>query len=180
MFSKIIDIEEIECTEIFDVLYKYFDDDFISNKTYLNYSIYIDPQSHKKDEDKELAFWHLTSRDTKIHKKKGKRWFTETHRVLDYRRAERLSWIKKIIENHTIADVKVFYHQESNEKRDIRLYLWLEKFDFVVILQKLGNSSSFLVTSFYVDRIGKRKEYTKRYNKYTSKTDIKLKDCEWF
>jgi hypothetical protein len=180
LFSRVIDIEEIESTEIFDVLYKYFDDDFISNKTYLNSSIYIDPQSHKKDEDKELSFWHLTSRDTKIHKKKGKRWFTEIHRVLDYRRAERLSWIKKIIENYTITDIKVFYHQESNEKRDIRLYLWLEKFDFVVILQKLGNSSSFLVTSFYVDRDGKRKEYTKRYNKYISKTDIKLKNCEWF
>lgn len=180
MFSTIIDIDEIETTQLFDVLYRYFHNDFVAQKTYLNGHIHIDPKSHQKDEEKELVFWHLTTKETKINKKIGKRWVTEIERVFDCRRAERLSWIKKIIENHSIADIKMFYHKETNVKEDIRLYLWLEDYDFVVILQKIGQNSSYLVTSFYVDRDGKRNEYKRRYKAYTKKSDENLKNCEWF
>ena len=180
VFSDMIDLDEIEVTEFFDVLYEYFCEDFIDVKTYLNKSIYINPKSHKKDDGKELVFWHLTTRETKVQKKVGNRWIVEKERLTDYRRAERLLWIKLIIENHFIDDIKMFYHKETNIKKDIRLYLWLEEYDFVVILQKLGKSSSYLVTSFYIDRDGKRKEYKKRYNNYITKSDVKLKNCEWF
>ena len=180
MFSEIIDLDTIETTELFDVLYEYFCEDFVDNKTYLNKSIYINPKSHQKDNDKELVFWHLTTRETKVQKKVGNRWIVEKDRLTDYRRSERLIWIKNIIENHFIDDIKMFYHKETNTKEDIRLYLWLEDYDFVVILQKLGRSSSYLVTSFYIDRDGKRKEYLKRYNHYIRKNDEKLRNCEWF
>ncbi|MFW2590666.1 hypothetical protein ACN5PC_01960 [Aliarcobacter butzleri] len=182
MFSKIIDLDSIEITELFEVLYEYFCEDFIDNKTYLNSNIYINPRTYKKDKEtgKEIDFWHLTTRENTYTKKEGKKFIKVKERLPDYRRSERLRWIKKIIENHTIDDIKLFYHQESNEHKDIRLYLWLEDYDFVVILQKLGKSSSFLVTSFYIDRDGKREEYLKRYDNYISKTDESLKDCEWF
>lgn len=180
MFSAIIDIDEIETTQLFDALYRYFHEDFVAQKTYLNSEIYIDPKSHQKDEEKELVFWHLTTKETKINKKIGKRWVTEIERVFDGRRAERLSWIKKIIENHSETDIKMFYHKETNEKQNIRLYLWLEDYDFVVILQKIGKNSSYLVTSFYIDRDGKRNEYKRRYEVYNKKSDENLKDCEWF
>lgn len=87
--------------------------------------------------------------------------------------------MKEILENHTHEKIKLFYHRESNKKRDIRLYLWAYKDDFVVILQKLGKSSSFLVTSFYIDHQGKRDDYQKRYEKYQN-GDETLKGCEWF
>lgn len=180
VFSEIIDLDTIEITELFDVLYDYFCADFVDNKTYLNSNIYINPKSNQKDDGKELVFWHLTTRETKIQKKVGNRWIVEKERLPDYRRSERLVWIKKIIENHAIDEVKMFYHQETNMTKDIRLYLWLEDYDFVVILQKLGKSSSYLVTSFYVDREGKRQEYQKRYKNYNSKKDVKLIGCEWF
>lgn len=180
MFSTLIDIENIEAVKLFDVLYRCFYDDFVAQKTYLNSQIYIDPKSHQKDEEKELVFWHLTTKETKIDKKIGKRWVTIMERVFDFRRAERLTWIKKIIENHSMADIKIFYHKETNEKQDIRLYLWLEDYDFVVILQKIGKNSSYLVTSFYIDRYGKRNEYKRRYEVYSKKSDENLKNCEWF
>lgn len=182
MFSEIIDLEDIEISELFEVLYKYFCEDFLYTKTYLNKNIYINPRTYKKDKEtnKEIDFWHLTTKDIIYAKKIGNKIVKIKERLPDYRRAERLRWIKNIIENHTIEDIKLFYHQETNEKRDIRLYLWLEDYDFVVILQKLGKSSSFLVTSFYIDRDGKRNEYTRRYNNYKSNSDENLKNCEWF
>ena len=87
--------------------------------------------------------------------------------------------MKEILANHTHEKIKLFYHRESNKKRDIRLYLWAYEEDFVVILQKLGKSSSFLVTSFYIDHQGKRDDYQKRYEKYRN-GDKTLKECEWF
>ncbi|MDD3325163.1 MAG: hypothetical protein PHN38_08620 [Sulfurospirillaceae bacterium] len=63
---------------------------------------------------------------------------------------------------------------------NIRLYLWLEDYNFVAILQKIGKNSSYLVTSFYIDRDGKRNEYKRRYEACSKKSDENLKDCEWF
>lgn len=181
MFSEILDLDIIEADKIFDELYTYFSRDFLEEDTYLNSSIYINPRRFRKDQGKELDFWHLTTKENIYYKKdENNRQKKVIERLLDPRRAERIEWIKKIIENHTISDIKLFYHQESNAKRDIRLYLWLEEHDFVVILQKLGKSSSFLVTSFYVTHDGKREEYKNRYEIYTNKSDENLKDCEWF
>lgn len=46
------------------------------------------------------------------------------------------------------------------------MYLWAYDHDFVVILQKLGKSESFLVTSFYITHEGKRVDYDKLYDEY--------------
>jgi hypothetical protein len=60
------------------------------------------------------------------------------------------------------------------------LYLWLHEKNFVVILQKLGKSSSFLVTSFYIDHEDKKVDYQDYYENYTNGLDIDLAGCEWF
>lgn len=181
MFSYIIGVEDIEADEIFDYLYEsYFVEDFIEQKTYLNGNIYINPESYKKADEKELAFWHLTTREKKYTKKEGKRFITYKERLLDVRRADRLEWVKKIIENHSLADIKCFYRKETTEKKPIRLYLWLHEKDFVVILQKLGASSSFLVTSFYIDHEDKKVDYQNYYENYTNGNDTDLAGCEWF
>lgn len=178
VFSEIIDLDTIEITELFDVLYDYFCEDFVDNKTYLNSNIYINPKSYKKDDGKELVFWHLTTRETKIQKKVGNRWIVEKERLPDYRRSERLVWIKKIIENHTHDSIKLFYYKEKTNL--VRLYLWAFDEDFIVILEKLGKSSSYLVTSFYVDKNYNRDTYYKRYDDYVNKKDKELENCEWF
>jgi hypothetical protein len=181
MFSCIIGVEEIEATEIFDYLYEsYFVEDFIEQKTYLNGNIYINPESYKKDENKELAFWHLTTREKQYTKREGKKFVTYKERLLDIDRADRLEWVKKIIENHTLPDIKCFYKKETTNKKPIRLYLWLHEKNFVVILQKLGKSSSFLVTSFYIDHEDKKVDYQDYYENYTNGLDIDLAGCEWF
>lgn len=183
MFSYVIGVEDIEATEIFDYLYEsYFVEDFIEQKTYLNSTIYIDPQSsnENKEEGKELTFWHLTTRERKYTVKEDNRFVSYKERLLDIDRADRLEWVKKIIENHSISEVKCFYKKETKDKKPIRLYLWLYAKDFVVILQKLGKSSSFLVTSFYITHSKKKEDYQEYYDNYISGLDIELKNCEWF
>ena len=181
MFSHIIGVEEIEATKIFDYLYKeYFYVDFIQDKTYLAGNIYIDPQCRRKDSGKELSFWHLTTREKRYTKKIGGKYVEYKERLLDVDRADRLEWVKKIIENHTDSRIKLFYKRETKAKKPIRLYLWAYEEDFVVILQKLGKSSSFMVTSFYITHSKKRDDYQKYFEVYKRGKDESLNGCEWF
>lgn len=180
MLSEPLALSRIDATKIIDTLYKIFHRDFIANKTYLAERIYINPRTHRKDEGKELDFWHLTTKEEKERVwENGKPVWKVIDRYPDFDRACRLEWVKQILTNHSHESIKMFYHQESNKKRDIRLYLWAHDEDFVVILQKLGKSSSFLVTSFYVAHAGKRRDFEKRYNDYHSGS-AGLTGCEWF
>lgn len=180
MLSDILNLEQIDATKIMDFLYEIFHRDFVSSRTYLADKIYINPRSHNKDEGKEKDFWHLTTREIKEKVWVNRRPVWQVvDRYPDFRRSERLEWVKQILTNHSHESIKMFYHRETNKKRDIRLYLWAYDSDFVVILQKLGKSSSFLVTSFYVDNEGKVEEYKKRYENY-SNGDKELANCEWF
>ncbi len=180
MLKSPLPLNRIDATQLFEYLYSFFRRDFVDNKTYLNQSIYIDPRSHRLDEGKELDFWHLITRNEKLTVKEGNRYVQKTERYPDFRRAERIEWVKLIIDNYTDPAIKLFYHQETNQKRDIRLYLWAYENDFVVILQKLGKSSSFLVTSFHIDHDGKKLDYERRYQLYESKQQAELRGCEWF
>ena len=170
MFSEIIDFSSC-CKEEdrIEFLYSIFRNDFIINRCFLADKIYIDPKSHQKKDSKERVFWHII---TKTNPKTKKREF-------DINRASRIHWIKKIILNCFDKEIKLFYHYESKQKV-IRLYLWAYRQDFIVIIQKLGDTSSYLVTSFYIEKHYNRKIYQKRYETYLSKKDKMLEGCEWF
>jgi len=181
MLDKVIDLSEVEATEQTEHLYSnYFYPDFVSGKTYLNNNIYIDPISFEQEDGYEKTFWHLTTRDHSYPKKVGKRFINVKERLVDYARAERLDWVKKIIENAHDERIRVFYHVESGGKKELRLYLWLHEQDFVVILQKLGKGRSFLVTSFYIDVDKKRQTFQQRYEVYVNRSVEALQGCEWF
>ena len=181
MLEKVIDLAEIEVADQTEYLYsEFFYPDFVGGNTYLNDNIYIDPVSFEQEDGYEKTFWHLTTRDTEYVRKVGKRHIKVKERLIDYGRAERLDWVKKIIENAHADSIKAFYHIESDGKKDLRLYLWLYEQDFVVILQKLGKSSTFLVTSFYINVDKKRKIYQRRYDAYVSGSVPELQGCEWF
>lgn len=169
MLNPPLNLSEIAATQIIDTLYDIFCRDFVHSRTLLAQKIYIDPRSHRKDEGKELDFWHLTTREEKqqVWVNNRPQW-QSTGRYPDLKRGARLEWVKQILINHNHPDVTMFYHEESNAKKNIRLYLWAHNHDFVVILQKLGKSSSFLVTSFHIEHTGKRQDYEKRYQFFRS------------
>lgn len=167
MFGDIIDFDSC-CgeNEIIEFLYEVFKNDFIINKCYLADKILIDPKSDQLHDGKEEIFWHVVTR-----KDRGRR-------KLDKHRACRIKWIKPIILNHTHEKIKMFYYFEDTGK--VRLYLWAYEVDFVVILQKLGVKSSYLVTSFYIDNQKKRDVFQRKYTDYIEKKDTRLDGCEWF
>lgn len=167
MFGEIIDFQSCcEESKKIDYLYGIFEIDFIKNSVFLNGTVYIDPKTHDKQDGKENVFWHIITR-----KERGQREF-------DFLRACRIKWIKPMIVNCSDAKIKTFYYYEDNKK--IRFYLWAYEYDFVVILQKLGNTSSYLVTSFYIDNQRKRDIFQKKFENYQNGADIRLKGCEWF
>jgi len=181
MLSEPLQLGKVDSSQLFEFLYTFFHRDFVANETYLNQSVYINPQSGRLEDGKEQVFWHLTSRENKRQVREGNRWvWISEGRFPDYARSERIEWVKQILDNHDHPSIKLFYHQESNTRRDVRLYLWAHEHDFVVILQKLGRSTAFLVTSFYVDDAGKRRDYEKRYCIYQAKTNLAIAGCEWF
>lgn len=180
MLSAPLDLGRIDAVKLFDYLYSFFHRDFVATPVRLNGQIHIDPQSYKMDEGKENSFWHLTSRKQSWPIKEGNRTIIKEERLPDFRRAERIEWVRQIITNHANAAIRCFYHRESNKKREIRLYLWAYADDFVVIMQKLGRSSAFLVTSFYIDHQGKRDDYERRHRRYNSGQAQELRGCEWF
>jgi len=181
VLSQPLDLSKIDTCALFDYLYDFFKRDFVTNKTYLNRCIYINPQTGRKDNGKEASFWHIISREKKIKIRDGNRYVWKAMgRAYDVHRSERIEWVKQIIDSHDDDKVKFFYHKETTGRRPIRLYLWAHEDDFVVILQKLGRTSSFLVTSFYIDHAGKRRDYQKRLTAYQNKNLVELALCEWF
>lgn len=168
MYPELIDIPLNDST--YDFLYHFFVRDFIKTRTCLNGVIYINPRSNIKEDGKEKVFWHLVTSDQYIN--------GEKQRLLDTFRAERLHWVKLMIDQFTHESIKMFYYIEENNK--IRLYLWAYEKDFVVILQKLGNKDAYLVTSFCIKYAKKRADFKKRHEDYMNKKNKRLNGCEWF
>jgi len=167
MLKPVLNLGQVEASGLIDYLYNIFNRDFVQRQSMLGGKMWVDPRCEKKELGKEQTFWHLITR--------GK-----DDRFPDYRRAERLEWVRQLIESPHDPCVKFFYHKESNPKQDIRLYLWAEADDFVVIIQRLGKSKAFLVTSFYVDQSAKREDYRKRFSYYASGSDVALTSHTWF
>lgn len=169
MFSTTLDLSaHTSLDEIFDALYEVFQRDFIEQRTYLNEIVYINPHHQGVMDGKEETFWHIVTRKndkTKV-------------REFDAARAQRIEWVKRIIDNHIHTEVKCFYYFE--EDRKIRFYLWAHNHDFLVILQKLGATESYIVTSFFIDNDRKRDKTQKKFEDYIAKKDSRLMGCEWF
>lgn len=98
------------------------------------------------------TFEHLITRRS-IHS--GKRHF-------DAQRANRLHWIRPIIENYDNPVIN--YFEEKNDDGQLQYFFHYYERDFIVILRDLPNGR-MLITSYYVDAY--RKNYFRRkYERY--------------
>lgn len=103
------------------------------------------------DEDKEAKFWHLVTREQ-----------PDGVRDPDPDRAERLCWIRPMIENP--QHFKTWKYLEVGRVVEYRWYIWAENDNFVVILAE-REGLYHLITSFWVNNwnVGKlNKKYAKR------------------
>lgn len=131
-------------------LYSIFKRDFIYNKTIFK-GEQIDFDRRKIDDDKEEIFWHLITKTDKKTKE----------RLPDFRRAERLPWIKPIVLND--KNDFILFWEDWIKQRSFRIYFWIRLYDYVVILEKDHNRNFYiLISAFHVDQ-HKRRDLWKRY-----------------
>ena len=93
----------------------------------------------------------------------------EGYRLIDYARARKLPWIRAVIDNHKMPEVSVFW--VAHHVDGMRLILWLEDFDFVVILSrkrrpnKAEDRGAIIITAYDVDPRHRRRFSKLRENK---------------
>ena len=114
------------------------------------------------DDGKPAAFVHITTEDD----------HDSGERVICLRRCERISWIRSIIEHADDPSVLVWEKdQKTDKRRAIRTYLFLEKQDFLVILQRI-KYGHYMITAIYVDNPGQKKKHLKAYETYKNSPKI--------
>lgn len=110
---------------------------------------------HPVCKGKYVGFEHIITRESKY---KGKR-------IFDRERANKIHWIKPIIEN--VHDVRIKYFERINENGFNQQFYWYESKSFLVIVREV-NPEMFLITSFSVDKI-ERNKYKEWYEEYKNK-----------
>ncbi len=89
-------------------------------------------------------------------------------RGIDYARANRLPWVKAMLENYLQPEVTAFW--DHNPSQDT-LYLWLADLDFVVILRPknddymITGQKRVIITAYCVDQRWQRKDLQKKYGR---------------
>ncbi len=120
---------------------------------------------HRKDS----LFWHLTTRSVKkikIPRRKKKFYpagqaYIDDGRYPDLRRCERLPWVRASIEKAGEPEVLAWDYEEGD--LTIKTYVWLKDYDFTVIMKRFPDNKRRLITSFYVDKSYKRKDFERKY-----------------
>jgi hypothetical protein len=136
-------------------MYGIFLNDFVRNTLYVKGKMVrykTNPSKHPLFRGMHDTFVHVVTRESKI---RGKREF-------DQQRANRIHWIRPILEN--AKDERIWYFERQNENDENQEYYWYESQDFLVILKPI-EPDVLLVTSFYVDK-DKKKQLRGWYQKY--------------
>lgn len=132
-----------------EVLYSFFKDDFINKIPRFNgLGVGI---KHELLNGKEITFWHIISEGD-----------VETERIPNIRRCERIRWPRPIIEYSNAPEIKIW---EIEKKRSKRVYLWLELYDYLVVLIK-KSSYYLLLTAFPIEYEHYRNKLRKEYDDY--------------
>ncbi len=141
-------LKEFNLEQIND-FYKIFVNDFIDNPVVINgKKIKIAPVNSRIKEFNEYneSFVHVITRDTS----KG--------RIYNADRANRIHWIKPILENS--ESKSILYFKWIDENNVCKEHFWFFKRDFIVVLKPIS-SDLMLVTAFCVDKDEKEKFYEK-------------------
>ena len=143
---------EGEYNDIIDKAYEIFKRDFIDNTTkYDGVPVIYDKRIIAASMGKKVGFWHLISKEMKPLE----------GRFLDKERAQRLPWIKPLIERE-FEGVLHFEYDEGSKDKGIRTYIWLKDYDYLVVLKKRGNVY-ILITAYCILSSTSRHNIQRRY-----------------
>lgn len=134
-------------------LYGIFHTDFVTSCPHFRGAKVV--LGHQKIEDgKEWVFWHIIQ--------EGK---DEQNRLPNFRRCERIRWIRYIIENADTGNVNIW---ENKRDRDTRICLCYGNWEYLVILTKRP-TYLILVTAYPIEHEATKKKLQKEYNDYIAK-----------
>ncbi len=144
------------------VLYGIFKGDFIDSHPVFN-NKRVSVKHYPKEFDKEEAFFHTTCKD----------YVGGGDRVPDFRRCERIRWIRAFIENYNCdpskcEDCEGIKVWREPYKGKTRIHLLLEEERYMVVLEE-RKDYYLLITSFYLDYENALKKQRKHYDLYRSK-----------
>ena len=118
-----------------------------------NVKVNNQPSSHPICRGKHQTFEHIITRESKHS---GKRNF-------DVERANKIHWIKPILENS--HDPRILYFESIHPQlRCNQFFYWYKSKGFIIILREI-KIGVILITSFSVDRLDSTK-YIKMHNAY--------------
>lgn len=132
-------------------LYQLFKADFIDEEFYIDgCKVKIDVRNSKEEgfEDYPHTFVKIITRGDK-----GKRNF-------DKKRANKIHWIKPILENRNTEDIICFQFLEGDGS--VRDYFWFKEGFFLVIMEKI-TPDYIIVSCFHIDNEKNQKYYEKKY-----------------
>ncbi len=136
-----------------DQLYSIFHTDFIAScPLFCGTKVVL---GHQKIVDgMEWVFWHIIQEGD-----------DEQNRVPNFRRCERIRWIRFVIENADGGSVKVW---ENKRGKDTRICLCYGDWEYLVILTK-RKTHLILVTAYPIEREWTKKKLQKEYNSHIAK-----------
>ena len=129
----------------YDAVYGIFHSDFIEDHPYFE-SKKVVIRKYPIEHGREDAFFHVTCQD----------YYHQNDRAPDFRRCERIRWVRKFIENYNCdpslcedcEGVKIWaepYHSTE------RVHLLLEEERYLVVLER-RRDYILLITAYYVDQ----------------------------
>lgn len=136
---------------LIELLYSVFEHDFIIYRTTFH-GLPVVVDNRKIDSNMEEGFWHVVTR--------GKE-----SRLLDYKRAKRLPWLKPLIESEPDPDILRWEEDDLDRRRGTMIhshFIWYEKGDYLIILKEKPGRY-FLATAFYVTGPRERAHFMKKY-----------------
>lgn len=145
-----IDPTAAQLNELLDA-YEY---DFVHNDLYINglkVKVVNKPSNVEGFEGYPETFVHLITRKGE----KGKRLF-------DRHRANKIHWIRCILENRKDEEITFFQYPEDDGT--LRDYFWYKEENFLVIMEKI-TPDYMVITSFYIDN-KRNKEYFENKEKW--------------
>lgn len=113
------------------------------------------PSRHPVCKGKHQCFEHIITRESKHS---GKRNF-------DRERANKIHWIRPILEN--VNDPRIKYFEAINDDNENQQFYWYEEMNFIIILREI-TPNLLLITSFSVDK-EERYGFKKKYEEYKKK-----------
>lgn len=133
-----------------DALYVFFSRDFIDSKPSFR-GVRLGLKRHPIIDGKEATFWHMISEGSE-----------ESERLPDMRRCERIRWPRPIIEN---ADDRVVKIWRESRKGDVRIHLWFESAEYLVVLNE-RNGYLLPWTAYPVTRTHEHQKLNRRWEQY--------------